>query len=877
MRTDNVFRNLIIRTHSLVLIGVFMLLAVAVAVPFYSAQSSSLSPRDVSSGTSLSAATATTQGSMAGSAFKSMHLASSIFFPTVPPSGSASVATFAADCSTPQTLFHPNDTVCAHVTGATSGWELIWSNADFVAVQTNPISSDPQDITFTLSANPSLGDWRVIVYDQFGGNVEAVSIFTVSNPANPLVDVQVVKSALSPTTSPGSQLSFGIQVSNGGPDTAQNIVLTDGMPANTTFNSFLQTSGPTFSCTTPAAGETGTITCTRDSLARGDSAIFVLQTTVSAGAVVGTQISNTATVSNDIADSNNDNNSSTASANVQSTSSGGGTGSTCSVACPDDVFTQASTTQNGQDGAIVHFSTPSGNTECGTITVSHCNDCFFPVGQTTVTATASTGESCSFVVTVQPAQTGGTTISCPANQSGNADSNCQASFNLGTATATGTNVTVYATRSDGQLVYNCDAFGNCTRTSSDGPFTYGDTTITWYAFSHDIPGPYDATTGDEESRRTGTASCTQTITVNDVTPPTIAATNSTASADANCQAAVPDFSNTVTDNCSTNISYTQTPAAGTLEGLGTYTVHITANDNSSNNGGAGNTSTKDITFTVNDTTPPSFTFVPSSITTSTGPGATTCGVTLDPGTATASDNCGPVTITRTPSGNVFAVGTTTITWTAKDGANNTTTATQTVTVIDNTPPVISCPANIVVYLPLNTTATSMPVSYAATATDNCGVANIGYSIAPGSSFSVGTTAVTATATDVNGNTASCTFTVTVLYDFSGFFSPVANPPTLNVVKAGSGVPVKFSLSGNKGLTIFAVGSPASQQINCASDAPLSLLIGTVTAGSSSLNYDATSDQYSYIWKTDSSWAGTCRQLSVTLNDGSVHVANFSFK
>ncbi|MBD0326526.1 MAG: PxKF domain-containing protein, partial [Pyrinomonadaceae bacterium] len=55
------------------------------------------------------------------------------------------------------------------------------------------------------------------------------------------------------------------------------------------------------------------------------------------------------------------------------------------------------------------------------------------------------------------------------------------------------------------------------------------------------------------------------------------------------------------------------------------------------------------------------------------------------------------------------------------------------------------------------------------------------------------------------------------------------------------------------------------------------LTDTVTAGSSSLSYDAASDQYIYTWKTESSWAGTCRQLVITLKDGTVHVANFRFK
>ena len=48
-----------------------------------------------------------------------------------------------------------------------------------------------------------------------------------------------------------------------------------------------------------------------------------------------------------------------------------------------------------------------------------------------------------------------------------------------------------------------------------------------------------------------------------------------------------------------------------------------------------------------------------------------------------------------------------------------------------------------------------------------------------------------------------------------------------------------------------------------------------TSGNSSLSYSP--DNYQFNWKTESSWAGTCRELVVKLNDGSVHTARFKFK
>ena len=115
------------------------------------------------------------------------------------------------------------------------------------------------------------------------------------------------------------------------------------------------------------------------------------------------------------------------------------------------------------------------------------------------------------------------------------------------------------------------------------------------------------------------------------------------------------------------------------------------------------------------------------------------------------------------------------------------------------------------------------------------------------------------------------------FRFSGFFQPVDNLPTVNAAKAGSAIPVKFSLDGNQGLNIFAADSPSSQQVACDTAAPLSDIEGTVTAGASSLAYEPATDTYTYVWKTNTAWQKTCRQLIVKLTDNTTHVANFQFK
>lgn len=165
-------------------------------------------------------------------------------------------------------------------------------------------------------------------------------------------------------------------------------------------------------------------------------------------------------------------------------------------------------------------------------------------------------------------------------------------------------------------------------------------------------------------------------------------------------------------------------------------------------------------------------------------------------------------------------------------------------------------------LTLDTSAVGSQTVYAPQATDNVGL--------------------TSSTTAAN----SCTFSV--VYDWSGFFRPIDNGGVYNKAKAGSAVPVKFSLGGDQGLAIFATGTktvngadieftyPTSATMPCSNSADIDAIEETVTAGSSSLSYDPITKEYNYVWKTDKGWAGTCRQLVVKLNDGTIHRANFTF-
>jgi predicted extracellular nuclease len=132
-------------------------------------------------------------------------------------------------------------------------------------------------------------------------------------------------------------------------------------------------------------------------------------------------------------------------------------------------------------------------------------------------------------------------------------------------------------------------------------------------------------------------------------------------------------------------------------------------------------------------------------------------------------------------------------------------------------------------------------------------------------------------TDNGGLTAVASATVTVIYDFSGFFTPISDPPAVNRAKAGSAVPIKFSLRGDQGLDILAAGSPQSREADCDTWAPIGPAEQIDLPGQSGLRYDPRADQYILIWKTEKEWSGTCRQLIVQLKDGTVYRANFSFK
>jgi lysophospholipase L1-like esterase/PKD repeat protein len=109
------------------------------------------------------------------------------------------------------------------------------------------------------------------------------------------------------------------------------------------------------------------------------------------------------------------------------------------------------------------------------------------------------------------------------------------------------------------------------------------------------------------------------------------------------------------------------------------------------------------------------------------------------------------------------------------------------------------------------------------------------------------------------------------WDFTGFLPPVRPSPELTEVRAGSSVPLKFSVDGDRGLDILVDGSPSSTPVDCGSLEATGP--ATQTASVPGLRYDTGSDLYSYVWTTPTGTSG-CVRVDVALVDGSVHDAYF---
>jgi hypothetical protein len=305
------------------------------------------------------------------------------------------------------------------------------------------------------------------------------------------------------------------------------------------------TEPPDWSC----AGNS-TITCTIARIASGATASFTLVFQIDADAPAAAIISNTADITSQTNELHDPDNTSTSSATV--------TAAPCAFTCPDNII-QAH--DPGSNGAIVNYETPTTSPGCEPVVSTPASGSFFPAGVTTVVSSSLSGGSCSFTVTV----TG--TMAITLDGSDPLTVECHSQFQDPGATATNDSGNTFPVTSSAQTTLDVNT-----------PGTY---TIT-----------YTATDG------VNTVTATRTVNVVDTTPPVISCpADTTLLADTNCQAAIPNLAAGVTasDNCATagSLTITQSPAAGTLVGIGATTVTVTVTDPSNNS------SSCETTVTVN--------------------------------------------------------------------------------------------------------------------------------------------------------------------------------------------------------------------------------------------------------------------------------------
>lgn len=181
------------------------------------------------------------------------------------------------------------------------------TNVNFTIVVSVP-STTPNGTVLTNNVTTSSADADPDPADN------AISmVTTVVSPAAS-ADVGITKSDTPDPVAAGQDIAYTIRVSNIGPATALNLTLADTVPANTSFQSIA--SADAWSCTTPAVGGTGAISCSLASLALGRQSVLVLRVRVNGGTSAGTVIGNTASVTNAVSDPDLTDNSATTTTTV---------------------------------------------------------------------------------------------------------------------------------------------------------------------------------------------------------------------------------------------------------------------------------------------------------------------------------------------------------------------------------------------------------------------------------------------------------------------------------------------------------------------------------------------------------------------------------
>jgi uncharacterized repeat protein (TIGR01451 family) len=267
--------------------------------------------------------------------------------------------------------------------------------------------------SFTLTVHVSSGATGTIsntanvtstTPDSNTGNNTSTTPVNVTTSA----DLSISKTAAS-SVNAGANLAYTITVANNGTADAQSVSWTDTLPANTTFVSENQTSGPTFICTTGA-----TVTCSIGTLVNGASATFTVVVGVANTTPNGTVLSNTATVSSTTPDGNTLNNSSTASTTVGASADLSVTknGPPTPTAVGFDIVYTINAANNGPTDAfnVTLTDTLPANTTFASLTQTSgpAFNCTTGAIVTCTIATFANGATASFTLTVHNSAAAGT-------------------------------------------------------------------------------------------------------------------------------------------------------------------------------------------------------------------------------------------------------------------------------------------------------------------------------------------------------------------------------------------------------------------------------------------------------------------------------------
>jgi hypothetical protein len=307
------------------------------------------------------------------------------------------------------------------------------------------------------------------------------------------------------------------------------------------------------------------------------------------------------------------------------------------------------------------------------------------------------------------------------------------------------------------LILQADS--NCVATVTVDDIDAGSTGYC-IALSIDPPGPFNVGVTNVTLTVTDAAgnvnTCTAQVTVQAGAPVVTCGGNVNATAASGCSTTVNFPDPSASASCGKTIaSVVCVPASGSSFNVGTNAVTCTATDN------MGDTGSCSFNVIVVSSEPPTIN-CGGNVNANATAG---CSTTVNFSTPTATGACGKTIASMVcvpASGSTFNVGTNAVTCTATDSMGATANCSFDVIVRDAAAPSITCPAPIVTNV-ANAGDTNVVVTYTTpTATDSCpGSVGVVCVPASGSSFPVGVTTVTCTATDAAGNTANCSFTVTV--------------------------------------------------------------------------------------------------------------------